>query len=102
MNYIPTKKFFGLMLAVAIILPFIADHMGWWSSVLGAGALSTIVLVFYMSVLIISVAMLLFKTPILDKREKWIWVIFLVLAFPLISLALLYRLFWRPPVKPGL
>jgi len=89
----------ALAIAFAVIFPFVADHMGWWAAVLGTGQLSTTVLTVYTVSLIVVVATLLIRTTILDKREKWIWAGCLVLIFPLASLALLYRLFWSPPVK---
>jgi hypothetical protein len=89
----------ALIIAFGIIFPFVADHMGWWSAVLGTGQFSTIVLTLYTLLLILIVLLLLIKTPVLVKREKWIWVACLVLAFPLASLALLYRLFWNPPTN---
>lgn len=87
----------GLIVAFAVIFPFVADHMGWWAAVLGSGQLSTTVLTVYTLALIAVVAILLVKSTALDKREKWIWVACLVLIFPLASLALMYRLFWNPP-----
>ena len=87
----------ALAIAFAVIFPFVADHMGWWAAVLGAGQLSTIVLTVYTVLLIVIVALLLVRTTVLVKREKWIWAGCLLLAFPLASLALLYRLFWNPP-----
>jgi hypothetical protein len=96
---VTTKKTSGLIIAFAIIFPFVADHMGWWAAILGAGQLSTIVLTVYTAVLIATVVMLLIRTTVLAKREKWIWAACLLVAFPLASLALLYRLFWNPPIK---
>jgi hypothetical protein len=90
-------KINSLVIAFAVIFPFVADHMGWWAAVLGTGQLSTIVLTVYTLLLIATVATLLLKTTVLGKREKWIWAACLVLVFPLASLALLYRLFWNPP-----
>ena len=89
----------AVAIAIAVIFPFVADHMGWWAAVLGAGQLSTIVLTVYTLLLIAIVVLLLVRTTVLAKREKWIWAGCLLLAFPLASLALLYRLFWNPPVK---
>jgi|GEM_PF-3263676 len=89
----------ALFVAFAIIFPFVADHMGWWAAVLGAGQLSTIVLTVYTVTLIAIVLTLLVKTSLLVKREKWVWAVCLLLAFPLASLVLLYRLFWNPPIK---
>ena len=89
----------SLIIAVAIIFPFVADHMGWWAAVLGAGQLSTTVLTVYTLTLIVIMATLLIRTTVLAKREKWIWTACLVIVFPLSSLALLYRLFWNPPIK---
>lgn len=89
----------ALLIAAGIIFPFVADHMGWWAAVLGAGQLSTIVLTIYTLALIAIVVTLLVKTPVLAKREKWIWAAGLVVVFPLASLALLYRIFWNPPIK---
>jgi hypothetical protein len=93
------NKIVSLVIAFAIIFPFVADHMGWWSAILGTGQLSTIVLTVYTAVLIAVVVMLLIRTTVLAKREKWIWAACLLVAFPLASLALLYRLFWNPPIK---
>ena len=93
------NKTSSLAIAFAIIFPFVADHMGWWAAALGTGQLSTTVLTVYTAVLIIVVATLLIKTTVLAKREKWIWAACLVVAFPLASLALLYRLYWNPPTK---
>jgi hypothetical protein len=45
------------------------------------------------------VVTLLIRTAALAKREKWIWAACLLVAFPLASLALLFRLFWNPPTK---
>ncbi len=87
----------ALLLAAAIVFPFVADHMGWWAAVLGTGQTSTIVLTIYTLALIAIVVTLLVKTAVLVKREKWIWAVCLLLAFPLASLALLYRIFWNPP-----
>jgi len=89
----------SLLLAFAVIFPFVADHMGWWAAVLGAGQLSTVVLTVYTLALIAVVVALLLTTTVLVKREKWIWAAGLVLVFPLASLALLYRLYWNPPLK---
>lgn len=93
------NRIISLVIAFAIIFPFVADHMGWWAAILGAGQLSTIVLTVYTAVLIATVVMLLIRTTVLAKREKWIWAACLLVAFPLASLALLYRLFWNPPIK---
>jgi hypothetical protein len=93
------NRIISLVIAFAIIFPFVADHMGWWAAILGAGQLSTIVLTLYTAVLIATVVMLLIRTTVLAKREKWIWAACLLVAFPLASLALLYRLFWNPPIK---
>ncbi|MGI9291489.1 MAG: hypothetical protein ACR2QG_09485 [Gammaproteobacteria bacterium] len=87
----------GLLIAVAMIFPFVADHSGLWSAVLGTGQLSTIVLTVYTLTLIAIVATLLYKTTVLEQREKWIWTACLVLAFPLATLGLIYRLYWNPP-----
>ena len=89
----------SLVIAFAVIFPFVADHMGWWAAVLGVGQVSTIVLTVYTALLIVVVVALLVKTTVLAKREKWIWAGCLLVAFPLASLALLYRLFWNPPVS---
>jgi len=91
------SKTLGLIIAFADIFPFVADHSGLWSAVLGTGALSTGVLIVYMSVLIAVVFILLLKSTALAKREKSLWVASLLLAFPLATLALIYRLFWNPP-----
>ena len=88
----------GILIGVATIFPFVADHMGWWAAVLGTGQLASTVLVVYTAALIIAVATLLIRTPVLEKREKWQWTIGLVLAFPFVTLALMYRLYWNPPV----
>jgi predicted neutral ceramidase superfamily lipid hydrolase len=93
------NKVSSLIIAVAVIFPFVADHMGWWAAVLGVGQLSTAVLIVYTLTLIVIVATLLIKTTVLPKREKLIWAACLVIVFPLASLALLYRLFWNPPLK---
>jgi len=93
------NKTSSLIIAFAIIFPFVADHMGWWAAVLGAGQMSTVVLTVYTAILIAIVVTLLVRAPVLSKREKWIWAACLLVAFPLASLALLYRLFWNPPVK---
>ena len=93
------NKTFSLAIAVAIIFPFVADHMGWWAAILGAGQLSTIVLTAYTAMLIAIVVTLLIRATVLAKREKWIWAACLLVAFPLASLALLYRLFWNPPAN---
>ena len=87
----------SLIIAAAIIFPFVADHSGLWAAVLGSGALSTVVLTVYTLTLIAIVVTLLIKTTALEKREKWIWAVLLLLAFPLASLGLLYRLYWNPP-----
>jgi hypothetical protein len=94
-----TGKSSAIAIAFAVIFPFVADHMGWWAAVLGTGQLSTIVLTVYTLLLIAIVALLLVRTTVVAKREKWIWAVCLLVAFPLASLALLYRLFWNPPVK---
>ena len=91
------SKPISLGIAAAIIFPFVADHTGLWAGVLGTGQLSTIVLTIYTLALIVIVASLLIRTPLLDQREKWIWAVCLLLAFPLTSLVLLYRLAWNPP-----
>lgn len=65
----------ALIIALGIILPFVADHMGWWAAVLGTGQLSTIVLTVYTLALIAIVVTLLVKKPVLVKREKWIWAV---------------------------
>ena len=80
-----------------MIFPFVADHSGLWVAVLGTGQLSTTVLVIYTVVLIAIVAGILIRTTAVEKKEKWIWAVCLVLIFPLASLALLYRLYWNPP-----
>ena len=89
----------GLIIAVAVIFPFVADHMGWWAAVLGTGQLSTTVLVTYTTALIAVVALLLIRTTAIEKREKWYWTAGLVLAFPFVTLGLVYRLYWNPPAK---
>ena len=89
----------SLVVAFAVIFPFVADHMGWWAAVLGAGQVSTAVLTVYTVILIVIVVRLLVRTTVLAKREKWIWAGCLLVAFPLAALALLYRLFWNPPIK---
>jgi len=89
-------KQLGLAVAFAVIFPFVADHMGWWAAVLGSGTLSTAVLTVYTLALIVVVVALLVKSE-LPKREKWIWGVCLLLAFPLASLILMYRLYWNPP-----
>ena len=93
------NKTSSLVIAFAIIFPFVADHMGWWAAALGTGQLSTIVLTVYTATLIAILVTLLIRTTVLTKREKWIWAACLVIAFPLASLALLYRLFWNPPIN---
>ena len=92
-----SEKRNGLIIAAAIIFPFVADHSGLWAGVLGSGMLSTIVLTIYTLTLIVIVVTLLVKSTVLEKREKWIWGVFLLLVFPLASLGLLYRLYWKPP-----
>ena len=87
----------GLLIAAAIIFPFVADHSGLWAAVLGSGTLSTVVLTIYTLTLIAIVVTLLIKSVALATREKWIWGVLLLLAFPLASLGLLYRLYWNPP-----
>lgn len=94
---ISRDKAASLVVAFAVIFPFVADHMGWWAAVLGAGQVSTIVLTVYTALLIVIVVTLLVRNTLLAKREKWIWAGCLLVAFPLASLALLYRLFWNPP-----
>ena len=89
----------GLIVAVAVIFPFVADHMGWWAAVLGTGQLSTAVLTVYTALLIIAGGRLLVRSTVLPKRENWIWAVCLVLIFPLASLALMYRLYWNPPAS---
>ena len=91
------NKNLSLLIAAAIIFPFVADHSGLWAAVLGSGQLSTIVLTVYTVTLIVVIAMLMIKTTLLPKKEKWIWIACLVLAFPFAALALLYRLAWKPP-----
>jgi ABC-type tungstate transport system substrate-binding protein len=93
------NKKLSVIIAFAIIFPFVADHSGLWAAVLGTGQLSTIVLVIYTAALIITVVSLLVKTTALAKKEKWYWAIGLLLAFPFVALGLLYRLFWNPPAK---
>ena len=90
------KKIYSLIIALATVFPFVADHSGLWAAVLGTGELSTTVLIIYTAILIAIIVTLLVRTSTLDKREKWIWAGCLVLIFPLASLALLYRLYWRP------
>ena len=92
-----SKKRNALIIAFAIIFPFVADHSGLWGAVLGSGLLSTIVLTIYTLTLIVIVVRLLIKATALAEREKWIWAVLLLLAFPLASLGLLYRLYWNPP-----
>jgi hypothetical protein len=92
-------KINSLVFAFAMIFPFVADHMGWWAAVLGSGQLSSIVLTVYTLILIAVAVTLLLNTTVVDKREKWLWAAGLVLVFPLASLALMYRLFWNPPLK---
>jgi len=93
-------KQLSLVVAFAVIFPFVADHMGWWAAVLGTGQLSTVVLTVYTLALIAVVVALLVRTTVLAKREKWIWAVALVLIFPLASLALMYRIYWNPPSQP--
>ena len=88
----------ALLIAAAIIFPFVADHSGLWAAVLGSGTLSTVVLTIYTLTLIVIVVRLLITATAIEKREKWIWGVLLLLAFPLASLGLLYRLYWKPPV----
>jgi len=87
----------SLLIAAAIIFPFVADHSGLWAAVLGSGTLSTVVLTVYTITLIVIVVTLLVQSTALEKREKWIWGVLLLLAFPLVALGLLYRLYWNPP-----
>lgn len=87
----------GLLIAAAIIFPFVADHSGLWAAVLGTGTLSTAVLTVYTLTLIVVVVTLLVKNTALVNKEKWIWGVALLLVFPLASLGLLYRLYWNPP-----
>jgi hypothetical protein len=94
-------KVFSLVIAAAMIFPFVADHSGLWAAVLGTGQLSTVVLTVYTLTLIVIVASLLIRSTVLGKREKWIWAVALLVAFPFASLALLYRLYWRPPAAVG-
>lgn len=93
------NKSTGVAVIVADIFPFVADHMGWWAAVLGTGNLSTTVLAVYTVTLIAVVVAMLVTATQLDRREKWIWGGAMVLAFPLATLALMYRLFWYQP-KP--
>jgi len=92
-------KKIGLAVAIAMIFPFVADHSGLWAGVLGTGQLSTIVLTIYTLTLIVIVAILLTKSTVLESREKWLWVLGLVLAFPLATLGLMYRMYWNPPAR---
>jgi len=89
-------KQLGLVIAFAVIFPFVADHMGWWAAVLGTGTLSTTVLTIY-TLALIAVVVYLLVTSALPKKEKWIWGVCLLLAFPLAALILMYRLYWNPP-----
>ena len=74
-------KKIGLAVAIAMIFPFVADHSGLWAGVLGTGQLSTIVLTIYTLTLIVIVAILLTKSTVLESREKWLWVLGLVLVW---------------------
>ena len=48
----------SLLIAAAMIFPFVADHSGSWAAVLGTGQLSTVVLTIYTLALIVIVASL--------------------------------------------
>ena len=96
-----SKYFLPLILATAVIFPFVADHMGWWAAALGTGQTSTVVLTIYTVSLIVIFVLLLLRSTVIPKKEKIIWGVCMALAFPLVALALLYRLYWYTAKTPA-